>query len=48
MGATPIPKSVTPSRIKENFDIFDFTLTEDEMQSIESIETADRVAAMAE
>ncbi|XP_058796886.1 uncharacterized protein LOC131667472 [Phymastichus coffea] len=48
MGAAPIPKSVTPLRIKENFDIFDFVLTEDEMHSIQSIQTGDRVAAMAE
>ncbi len=30
MGYLPLPKSVTPSRIKENAEIFDFTLTEED------------------
>lgn len=48
MGAAPIPKSVTKSRIKENFEIFDFNLTAEEMELIQSVETGDRVAAMRE
>ena len=47
MGAAPIPKSVTKSRIKENIEIFDFELTPEEMKDIQSIETGTRVAAMA-
>lgn len=33
-----IPKSVRKERMQENFDIFDFELTEDEMKSIEKLD----------
>lgn len=32
-----IPKSVTPSRIKENYNIFDFELTSNEMDAIDKL-----------
>lgn len=35
-----IPKSTHVERMKENIDIFDFTLTEDEMQQIAALDTA--------
>lgn len=34
MGFSPLPKSVTPSRIEENLDIFDFSLTQEDMDLI--------------
>lgn len=33
----PLPKTKTPSRLKENFDIFNFSLTLDEIEKINSL-----------
>ncbi len=37
-GIVTIPKSVTPSRIQENFTIFDFSLTEEEIKQIDTLD----------
>ncbi len=38
-----IPKSATPSRVRQNLDVFDFELAEDDMSVIASLETGERV-----
>ena len=43
-GVLPLVKSVTPSRIKENFDVFDFELSQQEMLEIASLK-ADRIGS---
>ena len=43
-GVLPLVKSVTPSRIKENMDVFDFELSQQEMLEIASLK-ADRIGA---
>ena len=38
-GIVPVVKSSNPTRMKENLDIFDFTLTENEMKKITTLDT---------
>ncbi|WUH88233.1 aldo/keto reductase [Amycolatopsis sp. NBC_00438] len=42
LGNVVIPKSVTPSRIQENFDLFEFTLTEEELESLTPLNRDER------
>ena len=41
LGLVAIPKSANPLRIAQNIDIFDFTLTGDEVKAISSLDTGD-------
>lgn len=43
LGHMVIPKSETPSRIKENFDVFDFELSGDELKKINGLDGGNRL-----
>ena len=43
VGAAPIPKSATPERFRENLDVFDFRLDEDDLDRIASLDNGHRI-----
>jgi diketogulonate reductase-like aldo/keto reductase len=38
-----IPKSITPSRIQQNFDVFDFSLDEEDMKEIRTVNKGNKI-----
>jgi 2,5-diketo-D-gluconate reductase A len=43
LGNVVIPKSVTPARVRENIDVFDFELADDDLAVIATLETGKRI-----
>ncbi len=41
LGAVPIPKSASPEHLRENFEVFDFSLSDEEMAAISALTRID-------
>ncbi len=42
-GFVVFPKSVTPERVRQNFEVFDFELTPDELATIDGLDRGERI-----
>ena len=45
LGNVVFPKSVHPERIRENFEVFDFELTDEEMERFATLDRSERIGA---